>query len=118
MSDTIRKPTQRENFVELLTLAQNAGRDDLVGFVESRLAQLDKRSTAERKPTAKQIENAGIKEHILSTLEPGVSYTAAEVAKLIDAPTLQRTAALLAQLADDGALVKTIDKRRNLYTLA
>ena len=118
MSDTIRKPTQRENFAELLTLAQNAGRDDLVEFVESRLAQLDKRSAAERKPTAKQIENAGIKEHILSTLEPGVSYTAAEVAKLIDAPTLQRTAALLAQLADDGALVKTIDKRRNLYTLA
>lgn len=118
MSDTIRKPTQRENFAELLTLAQNAGRDDLVEFVESRLAQLDKRSTAERKPTAKQIENAGIKESILSTLDPEVSYTAADVAKLIDGLTVQRASALLTQLVNDGAVIKTTDKRKNSYILA
>ena len=118
MSDTIRKPTQRENFSELLTLAQNAGRDDLVEFVESRLAQLDKRNAAERKPTAKQIENAGIKERILSTLDPEVSYTAADVAKLIDGLTVQRVSALLSQLYAEGAVVKTTDKRKNFYTLA
>lgn len=118
MSDTIRKPTLRESFAELLTLAQNAGRDDLVEFVESRLAQLDKRSAAERKPTAKQIENAGIKESILSTLDLEVSYTAADVAKLIDGLTVQRASALLTQLVNDGAVIKTTDKRKSSYTLA
>ena len=80
--------------------------------------QYVKRASAERKPTAKQTENAGIKTQILGELEADVLYTAGDVAKLFEGLTVQRVSALLTQLVNDGALVKTVDKRKSFYSLA
>ena len=123
MSNITRKPTQRENFAELLALAQNAGRDDLVEFVEGRLAQLDRKNSAERKPTAKQVENAGFKSDIVAYMEPGTQYASIDIVKGVPSIvaagiSVQRVSAMLTQLVNDGVLIKTEDKRKSLYSLA
>ena len=118
-----RKPTQRDHFNEIREILVSAGRDDLVEFVDGRIAQIDKKNSAERKPTAKQTENAGFKSDILAALEPGTLYTAADVAKTVPSIvaaglTVQRVSAMLSQLVTAGALVRTEDKRKNFYSLA
>ena len=82
------------------------------------LTAIDKKNSAERKPTAKQTENAGIKSAILSEMEPDVLYTAADIAKTHEGLTVQRVSALLTQLVNEGAIVKTVDKRKSFYSLA
>ena len=91
---------------------------DVLDKLNAMLVALDKKNSAERKPTAKQTENAGIKSQILAGMEPDVQYTAADVAKSYEGLTVQRVSALLTQLVNDGALVKTVDKRKSFYSLA
>jgi len=120
---TNRKPTQRENYAEIREILVSAGRDDLVEFVDGRVAQLDKKNSAERKPTAKQVENAGFKADIVAYMEPSVRYLSADLAKSVPSIvaagiSANRVTAMLTQLVNDGTLVRTEDKRKNYYSLA
>jgi len=122
-STTTRKPTQRDRYAEIREILASAGRDDLVEFVDGRVAQLDKKNSAERKPTAKQVENANFKADILAWMEPDTLYLSAEVVKgvpsIVDAGvSAQRVSAMLTQLVNDGAIVRTEEKRKNYYSLA
>lgn len=90
---------------------------------ESMIAQIDKKNTAERKPTPKQIENSGFKADILAFCEPDTLYNAGDIAKGVPSIaaaglSVQRVSAMLTQLVNDGSLVKTEDKRKNFYSLA
>ena len=123
MTNTNRKPTQRENYAEIREILVSTGRDDLVEFVDGRVAQLDKKNSAERKPTAKQVENANFKADILAWMEPDTLYLSAEVVKgvpsIVEAGvSAQRVSAMLTQLVNDGAIVRTEEKRKNYYSLA
>ena len=122
-STTTRKPTQRDRYAEIREILASAGRDDLVEFVDGRVAQLDKKNSAERKPTAKQVENAGFKADIVAYMEQGVQYTSADIAKSVPAlveagVSANRVTAMLTQLVNDGAIVRTVDKRKSFYSLA
>ena len=122
-STTTRKPTQRDRYAEIREILASAGRDDLVEFVDGRVAQLDKKNSAERKPTAKQVENANFKADIVTYMEPDTLYLSADLAKSV--PSIveagisgNRVTAMLTQLVKDGTLVRTEDKRKNYYSLA
>jgi hypothetical protein len=118
---TNRKPTKRDNFNALLAIPAVAENADLVAFIEHELELLDKKNSAERKPTAKQIENEGYKSEILAWIEPDVLYASADVAKNCPACvelSPQRVSALLGQLVESGKLTKTTEKRKNFYSLA
>ena len=122
-STTTRKPTQRDRYAEIREILASAGRDDLVEFVDGRVAQLDKKNSAERKPTAKQVENAGFKADIVAFMEPGTQYLSADLAKSVPSIVAagisgNRVTAMLTQLVNDGTLVRTEDKRKNFYSLA
>ena len=94
---------------------------DVAEKLNAMLAQLEKKSGAERKPTARQVENAKIKDKILSQMEPNVLYTVGEMLKKFDTSedmTSQRLTALLSQMADDGAVAKTKEKGKSLFSLA
>ena len=122
-STTTRKPTQRDRYAEIREILASAGRDDLVEFVDGRVAQLDKKNSAERKPTAKQVENAGFKADILAYMEPDTQYLSADLAKSVPSIVAagisgNRVTAMLTQLVNDGTLVRTEDKRKNYYSLA
>ena len=121
MTTSNRKPTKRDRFNTLLTFAEVQNDPALVEFIEHEIELLDKKNSAERKPTAKQTANAGIKTDIVSYMESGVQYAAADIAKncpACEGVTVQRVSALLTQLVNDGLLVKTIDKRKSFYALA
>ena len=118
-----RKPTKRDHFNALLAIPTVAEDAELVEFINHEIELLDRKNTAERKPTTKQVENAGFKSDILAYLEPDTLYTAADVAKIVPSVaaaglTVQRVSAMLSQLVTAGSLVRTEDKRKNFYSLA
>ncbi len=118
-----RKPTKRDNFNTLLAIPAVAENADLVAFIEHEVELLDKKNSAERKPTPKQTENAGFKSDILDWAEAGVQYTAGDFVKgvpsIVEAGiSVNRVTAMLTQLVNDGAFVKTVDKRKSYYSLA
>lgn len=78
-----------------------------------------KKSTSERKPTANQTENAGFKVAILDAMVEGKAYTVTEIQKLV--PVLadvsgQRVSAIVTQLKNEGAVVRTEEKRKAYFT--
>lgn len=123
MTNTSRKPTKRDHFNALLAINEVASNPALVEFIEHELDLLNRKNTAERKPTAKQVENAGYKEAILAYFEHDVLYSCADVTKgcpaCVEAElSPQRVSALLGQLVDAGSLTKTVEKRKAFYSLA
>ena len=118
-----RKPTKRDRFNALLAIPAVAEDAELVEFINHEIELLDKKNTAERKPTAKQVENAGFKADILAWMEPDTKYLSADVAKGV--PSIiaagispNRVTAMLTQLVNDGAVIRTEDKRKSYYSLA
>ena len=120
---TTRKPTKRDRFNALLAIPAVSADADLVEFINHEIELLDKKNTAERKPTPKQVENASYKADILAFCEPDTLYNAGDIAKGVPSIaaaglSVQRVSAMLTQLVNDGSLVKTEDKRKNYYSLA
>ena len=123
MTNTSARKTQRDYFAEIRAILEAQGADELVEFVDGRVAQLDKKNSAERKPTARQTENAGFKQDILAWMEPATLYLAADVVKGVPSVVAaglssSRVTAMLTQLVNDGSLVRTEDKRKHYYSLA
>lgn len=123
MSNTSRKPTKRDNFNTLLGLNEVASNPQLVEFIEHELALLDKKNSAERKPTPKQVENAAYRADILAYMERGVQYTAGDLAKQVpslveNGLSVNRVTPMLTALVADGSVIKTVEKRKSYYSLA
>lgn len=81
------------------------------------LEQVQKKSSAERKPTATQTANEGFKAAILDGMAENRYYTITELMKEI--PEIadlsnQRVSAIVRQLKDDG-LVKRVEEKRKAY---
>ena len=114
------KMTIREGFERAKALYEQMGDAEMVAFFEGRLAQVEKKNSAERKPSPKQVENEGIKSAICEWMESGVLYTAADVSKTCPACeglTVQRVSALLSQLGKSGVLTVSEEKRKHFYSL-
>ena len=115
------KITIRSQFEAVRAELVKAGREDLVEFIDGRIAQTVKKNSTERKPTAKQVANEGIKSAIAEWMESGVLYVASDVTKTCPACeglAVQRVSALLSQMAKAGVLNVTEDKRKHFYSLA
>ena len=84
-------------------------------------ASIEKRNSADRKPTKTQQANEGIKADILAFLADGGKYTVTEimagVPSLADASN-QKAASLVRQLKDSGAIVREEIKRKAYVHLA
>lgn len=82
-------------------------------------ASIDKKNSAERKPTATQTENVGLKSAILGGMVSGKAYTIGDLMKEIPALadlTNQRVSALVRQLKDDGLVTREEIKRKAYFT--
>ena len=118
---TEKKITKRDRFNALLAIPQVSADAGLVEFINHEIELLDRKNSAERKPTAKQTENAGIKSAILGWMEANILYQSADVTKgcpTCEGLTVQRVSALLTQLVNDGSLIRIEDKRKSYYSLA
>lgn len=116
-----KKPTKRDNYNALLSLAEVKTNPALVEFINHEIELLDKKNSSEKKPTAQQTANDSIKAAILDTLERGKAYTITEIIKVVPECadlTNQRVSAIVRQLKDDTLLIRTEDKRKAYFSLA
>ena len=116
-----KKLTKRDHFNALLSLSEVQANSALVAIIEHELELLDKKISADKKPTAQQVANDGIKDAIIEGMEPTRLYTVTELIKEIaecNELTNQRVSALLRQLISEGKVVKTVDKRKSYFQLA
>ena len=93
--------------------------EDEVKFIDHELELLSKKNSAEKKPTAQQTANEGIKQSIVDGMENGKAYTITDIIKSVPACadlTNQRVSALMRQLVENGAVVRTEDKRKAYFT--
>ena len=95
---------------------------DVKEKLENIKASIDKKNSAERKPTATQTENVGFKSAIVDYLGTcdkaqtigDIMKGCAEVSEL----TNQRVSAIVRQLKDDGIVVREEIKRKAYFSLA
>ena len=111
-----KKMTKREMF-EMIKANHNLSADE-IAFIDHELELLAKKNSAEKKPTAVQVANEGIKADILDGMEIGKKYTITDLMKEIPACaelSNQRVSALVRQLVTDGAVERTEEKRKAYF---
>ena len=94
---------------------------DVKEKLEKMREQFVKKNSAERKPTANQVENQGYKADILAYLGTVERATITDLMKAI--PSLaelsnQRVSAIVRQLKDSGEVVREEIKRKAYFSLA
>lgn len=112
----VKKMTKREMF-EMIKANHNLSADE-IAFIDHELELLAKKNSAEKKPTAVQVANEGIKADILNGMEIGKKYTITDLMKEIPACaelSNQRVSALVRQLVADGAVERTEEKRKAYF---
>ena len=111
------------NSKALAFVLDNEGFDipaDVREKLENIKASIDKKNSAERKPTATQTENVGYKETIINGMVEGTKYTIGDIMKFdgLGDLTNQRVSALVRQLKDEGTIVREEIKRKAYFSLA
>ena len=117
----VKKMTKRDYFNSLLALDEVKSNPKLVDFINHELELLDKKNSADKKPTAQQTANDSIKVAILDNMVEGKMYTITDIIKSVPECaelTNQRVSALVRQLKDEGKVVRTEDKRKAYFSLA
>lgn len=108
--------TKREYFAELRTrVADNA---DLVAFIDHEVELLNRKNSAPKGPTKKQIANEAIKARIVDGIGAD-PMTATDITKAVfgdEGVSVQKVSALLKQLVEDNALIKTVEKRVSYFS--
>ena len=115
------KMTQKDYFNEIITLAKENGRDDLVAFCNDRIDKLSRKSSS-KKPTKTQLENDGFKAEIVAYLTEAdapktIRELQAEIPS-ISGLTNQRITHMLTDLIKDEVLVKEYVKKVPYYSVA
>ena len=109
--------TKREMFLQIK--ANYNLTDAEAAFIDHELELLAKKNSAEKKPTAQQVANEGLKSVILNVLTDNgglmtvtdVQKSCAELSELSN----QKLSALLRQMKDDGIVEKVEDKRKSYF---
>lgn len=127
-----KKFTKKDKFNALATMlnslnstnvvADGLTAGDLLEFIDHEIELLNNRKTGDRKPTAQQTANEGIKQAILDNMTENRLYTISEMVKEFpECAELsnQRMSALLKQMYDcENPLIKKIvDKRKTYFQL-
>ena len=113
---TNKKITKRDRFNALLSIPAVQADPDMVAFIEHELELLAKKNSAEKKPTAQQVANDGIKSAILEGMEDNRLYTITELQKSIpECAELsnQRVSAIVRQMV--GVTVERVEEKRKAY---
>ena len=95
--------------------------DEVIAFIDHEVELLNRKNSAEKKPTAQQVANDSIKTAIAEGMEPNRLYTVTEIQKEIaECAELsnQRVSALLRQMKEDGIVTRTEDKRKAYFSIA
>lgn len=97
---------------------------DVMEKLNSIKHSLETKATAVRKPTPKQVENAGFKQDILNWMKPETLYSITDIAKGVPSfatcadMSNARVVAMVSQLVKDGSLVREEVKGKARFKLA
>ena len=118
---TEKKITKREKFEMLMALSEVQANPVLTEFIEREIELLAKKNSAEKKPTEKQTENAGIKDIIVEVLtdeEKGMTISAMQKKNAdLGEYSNQKISALVRQMILDGIVEKTEEKGKAYFRL-
>jgi hypothetical protein len=94
---------------------------DVAGFLNHELELLDRKNTVDKKPTAMQVANEGIKADIKAFLDAhkGEKYTVSALMKSVPAiadASNQKVSSLVRQMVLDGQADRIEDKRKAYFT--
>ena len=114
---TNKKVTKREKFEMLKAMAEVQSNPMLMEFIDHELELLAKKNASEKKPTAQQVANEGLKAVIVEVLKDNgglmtitdIQKASAELAELSN----QRISALVRQMI--GVEVERVEDKRKAY---
>ena len=119
---TTKKITKRDHFNALLNIPAVAENEGLVDFINHEIDLLNRKNSAEKKPTKAQQENMALKDDILACMEDGRLYTISEMIKefpCCEGLTAPKVTAIFTRLlVPEGFVVNTKDKRKSYYSKA
>ena len=118
------KTTKRDNFISIIEVLKELGKNELVEVMNHEIELLDKKK-ANGKMTKTQVANEDIKALILEELArvgKPVSITeliseSAEIAEKCGNSN-QKVSALMTQLKNAGSVVRTIEGKKALFSVA
>lgn len=117
----VKKMTQKEMFAELIKLAEENERLDLVEFCNGRIAQIEKKASASGQ-TKTQAENEKIKIVIAEELTRiARAVTISELLKEseeLGQYSNQKLSALLKQMVESGIVTRVVDKKKTMFKIA
>ena len=125
---TAKKLTKRDIFtailesaetIDLTAIDERITAEALKAFAQNEIDLLNKKSSAERKPTAKDTENASLKELILSVMD-STPATVSDIQKrneTLSALSNQKVSVLIRQLCEEGVCCKVEEKRKSLFAI-
>lgn len=126
---TTKKITKRESFTEIKGILEKLGRTDLANVMDHELDLLAKKNSADRKPTATQVENENLKKAILDFMEEDEKYTITDLIKTVpelEGLTNQKVSSIVKQMyadekkgqkVEDFPLIRTEEKRKAFFSL-
>ena len=126
---TTKKITKRESFTEIKEILEELGNERLAEVMEHELELLAKKNSADRKPTATQVENEELKKVILEFMEEGEKYTITDLIKSIpelNEKTNQKVSSIVKQMyadedkgqnINDFPLIRVEEKRKAYFSL-
>lgn len=113
------KITKAQMFTMIKALDEVQANPDMVAFIDHELELLAKKSGS-KKPTKTQEQNEVLKNVILDVLtKDGVTVSELQTkSDELSGLSNQKISALLKQMVDSGVVVKTMDKKKALFSLA
>ena len=114
------KITKREVIGMMMNEEVVKANSTYVAYLENELALLDKKAQ-NKKATKTQEQNVGIKATILEVLATIGSGTVTDIQngnEELSTLSNQKVSALVRQLVESGEVVKTIDKKKSIFSLA
>lgn len=118
---TTKKMTKKDYFNTLLSIEAVQANPSLVEFINHEMELLSRKNSGERKPTAQQTANEGIKAEVAAILADGTARTVGEILKELnkgDALTHSRLTAIVTQMKKDEVLTREEIKRKAYFSLA
>jgi hypothetical protein len=115
---TVKKMTKKDYFTTLRSIPAVQENPELVKFIDHELELLAKKNSAEKKPTAQQVANAGVAEAIVAYLqaEPTRLFTITEIIKEVPECadlTNQRVSAIVRGLI--GSSIERVEEKRKAF---
>lgn len=106
--------------IEVLKATDTAKYSEVVEKLDKMLEQTNKKSSANRKPTATQVENEKLKTAIVNSLATGSKMTVTDMMKNIPELadlTNQRVTSLVSSLVKEGKLKREVEKRKAYFSV-